>query len=172
MFVLQTHHIMFIKFRYAHCRAFQKASIFSATQQCQNIGEASSVMFTVKKIRVRVVVGHLPCQMEMDTAFEGELVKLKGSCLVNVQYENIYHTLTLIVTKGHCPNLLELNWILFSSGYVPVGTKMLSEMSKDCLPMRPFFATSRLQRKKFQLRFIQRRYPRPKELMHKLIKKH
>ncbi|KRY64437.1 hypothetical protein T4A_10072 [Trichinella pseudospiralis] len=69
-------------------------------------------------------------------AFEGELVKLKGSCLVNVQYENIYHTLTLIVTKGHCPNLLELNWILFSSGYVPVGTKMLSEMSKDCLPMR------------------------------------
>ncbi|KRY83711.1 hypothetical protein T4D_11633 [Trichinella pseudospiralis] len=48
-------------------------------------------------------------------AFEGELVKLKGSCLVNVQYENIYHTLTLIVTKGHCPNLLELNCLSIGS---------------------------------------------------------
>ncbi|KRY24409.1 hypothetical protein T01_15168, partial [Trichinella spiralis] len=42
--------------------------------------------------------------------FQGELVKVKGSCSVNVQYGNIHRTLTLIVAKGHCPNLLGFNW--------------------------------------------------------------
>ncbi|KRY90554.1 Transposon Tf2-9 polyprotein [Trichinella pseudospiralis] len=42
--------------------------------------------------------------------FQGELVKVKGSCSVNVPYGNIHRTLALIVAKGHCPNLLRLNW--------------------------------------------------------------
>ncbi|XP_003366744.1 conserved hypothetical protein, partial [Trichinella spiralis] len=42
--------------------------------------------------------------------FQGELVKVKESCSVNVQYGNIHRTLTLIVAKGHCPNLLGFNW--------------------------------------------------------------
>ncbi|KRZ00759.1 Tyrosine-protein phosphatase corkscrew -like protein [Trichinella pseudospiralis] len=110
---------------------------FLLLNNVRTLAKHHQLCLLLRKIRVRVVVGHLPCQMEMDTAFEGELLKLKGSCLVNVQYENIYHTLTLIVTKGHCPNLLELNWFKhLNIGYVPVGTKMLSEMSKDCLPMR------------------------------------
>ncbi|KRZ01526.1 Uncharacterized protein T4B_8617, partial [Trichinella pseudospiralis] len=38
------------------------------------------------------------------------LVKVKGSCSVNVPYGNIHRTLALIVAKGHCPNVLRLNW--------------------------------------------------------------
>ncbi|KAL1228137.1 Uncharacterized protein TPS_09558 [Trichinella pseudospiralis] len=40
----------------------------------------------------------------------GELVKVKGNCSLNVQYGNIHRTLTLIVAKGHCSNLLRFNW--------------------------------------------------------------
>ncbi|KRX51725.1 Uncharacterized protein T09_7692 [Trichinella sp. T9] len=50
-----------------------------------------------------------PITLKLAT-FQGELVKVKGSCSVNVQYGNIHRTLTLIVAKGHCPNLLGLNW--------------------------------------------------------------
>ncbi|XP_003378313.1 conserved hypothetical protein [Trichinella spiralis] len=70
-----------------------------------------------RKIRVAVVIENFPCEMEIDTGSEFtvlseyvELVKVKGSCPVNVQYGNIHRTLTLIVAKGHCPNLLGLNW--------------------------------------------------------------
>ncbi|KRY58412.1 Uncharacterized protein T03_9639 [Trichinella britovi] len=42
--------------------------------------------------------------------FLGELVKVKGSCSVNVQYGNIHRALILIVAKDRCPNLLGLNW--------------------------------------------------------------
>ncbi|KRZ76521.1 Uncharacterized protein T10_10472 [Trichinella papuae] len=65
-----------------------------------------------RKIRVTVVVEHLPCQMEIDTGSEftiGELVKVKGSYLVNVQYGNIHCTVTLIVANDHCLNWLRLN---------------------------------------------------------------
>ncbi|KRY60377.1 Transposon Ty3-G Gag-Pol polyprotein [Trichinella britovi] len=56
-----------------------------------------------RKIRLQ------PITLKLATS-QGELVKVKGSCSVNVQYGNIHRTLTLIVAKGHCPNLLGLNW--------------------------------------------------------------
>ncbi|KAL1227492.1 Uncharacterized protein TPS_01376 [Trichinella pseudospiralis] len=54
-----------------------------------------------------------PINLKLAT-FKGEVIKVKGSCLANVQYGNIYRTLTLIVAKGHCPNLLGLNWCEFT----------------------------------------------------------
>ncbi|KRX46695.1 hypothetical protein T05_7938 [Trichinella murrelli] len=50
-----------------------------------------------------------PITLKLAT-FLGELVKVKGSCSVNVQYGNIHRALILIVAKDHCPNLLGLNW--------------------------------------------------------------
>ncbi|KRY23041.1 hypothetical protein T12_1641 [Trichinella patagoniensis] len=50
-----------------------------------------------------------PITLKLAT-FQGELVKVKGSCSVDVQYGNIHRALTLIVAKDHCQNLLRLNW--------------------------------------------------------------
>ncbi|KRX91841.1 hypothetical protein T4B_10063 [Trichinella pseudospiralis] len=68
----------------------------------------------LKKIKVPVVIEHLPYQMEIDTCskfttvseYISKLVKVKESCLVNVQYENIHCPLTLIAVNKHCLNRL------------------------------------------------------------------
>ncbi|KRX23258.1 Uncharacterized protein T07_6398 [Trichinella nelsoni] len=67
-----------------------------------------------RKIKVAVVIENFPCEMEIDNGSEftilSEYVFRKEEKFVNVQCGNIHRTLTLILAKGHCPNLLRLNW--------------------------------------------------------------
>ncbi|KRZ91539.1 LanC-like protein 2 [Trichinella sp. T8] len=65
--------------------------------------------YVFRKLSQRRKIRLEPITVKLAT-FQGELVKVKGSYSVNVQYGNIHRTLTLIVAKGHCPNLLGLNW--------------------------------------------------------------
>ncbi|KRY27246.1 hypothetical protein T01_1682 [Trichinella spiralis] len=54
----------------------------------------------------------------------GELVNVKGICLVNVQYGNIHRTVTLIVMKEHRLNLLRLN------RFEPLGINISEKLNK------------------------------------------
>ncbi|KAL1236269.1 Uncharacterized protein TPS_07687 [Trichinella pseudospiralis] len=74
-------------------------------------GSEYTVLFeyVFRKLSQGIKIRLEPITVKLAT-FQGELVKVKGSCSVNVQYGNIHRTLALIVAKGHCPNLLGLNW--------------------------------------------------------------
>ncbi|KRY86502.1 hypothetical protein T4D_3841 [Trichinella pseudospiralis] len=64
-----------------------------------------------RMIRVTVVLESFPCEMKINTGFFlNTLSGMKGNCSLNVQYGNTHRTLTLIVAKGHCSNLLRFNW--------------------------------------------------------------
>ena len=43
--------------------------------------------------------------------YTGEEVKAKGSCSVNVCYEGVEYSLTLLVVGGKGPSLLGRNWL-------------------------------------------------------------
>ncbi|KRX76050.1 Uncharacterized protein T06_13684 [Trichinella sp. T6] len=70
---------------------------------------AQNTLFSLNAFSERRKIRLQPITLKLAT-FQRELVKVKGSCSVNVQYGNIHRILTLIVAKGHCPNLLGLNW--------------------------------------------------------------
>ncbi|KRZ34848.1 Uncharacterized protein T4C_5859 [Trichinella pseudospiralis] len=74
-------------------------------------GSEYTVLFeyVFRKLSQGIKIRLEPITVKLAT-FQGELVKVKGSCSVNVPYGNIHRTLALIVAKGHCPNVLRLNW--------------------------------------------------------------
>ncbi|KRY10622.1 LanC-like protein 2 [Trichinella patagoniensis] len=115
------------RFRNARCRACQKvghiAKVCSSKanrQRKTNFKHTANSLASVDKLASRfpdsLLLNNLRPSAKCDQScmssrkIRGELVKVKGSYSVNVQYGNIHRILTLIVAKGHCPNLLGLNW--------------------------------------------------------------
>ncbi|KRX12945.1 hypothetical protein T07_9916 [Trichinella nelsoni] len=113
-------------------------------QEDELLHKAFSKMTLLTCIRVSIVIDRSPSmKIKIDTGsefaivseylemivlklatFQGELVNVKGICLVNVQYGNIHRTVTLIVVNEHCLNLLRLN------RFEPLGINISEKLNK------------------------------------------
>ncbi|KRY08092.1 hypothetical protein T12_13394 [Trichinella patagoniensis] len=96
------------------------------SKECWQEDELLHIAFS--NLTLLTIVTSNKFQLEMIVfklaTFQGELVNVKEICLVNVQYGNIHRTVTLIVVKEHCLNLLRLN------RFEPLGINISEKWNK------------------------------------------
>ncbi|KRZ57528.1 hypothetical protein T02_14347 [Trichinella nativa] len=103
------------------------------SKECWQEDELLHIAFS--NLTLLTIVTSNKFQLEMIVfklaTFQGELVNVKEICLVNVQYGNIHRTVTFIVVKEHCLNLLRLN------RFEPLGINIsgIHHLIPNSLPM-------------------------------------
>ncbi|KRX35212.1 hypothetical protein T05_1469 [Trichinella murrelli] len=110
------------------------------SKECWQEDELLHIAFS--NLTLLTIVTSNKFQLEMIVfklaTFQGELVNVKEICLVNVQYGNIHRTVTLIVVKEHCLNLLRLN------RFEPLGINIsgIHHLIPNSLPMSEYTGKS------------------------------